>query len=262
MGGRGTDVAREAASLVLLDDDFGSIVAAIGLGRRIYDNVRKSVTFVLAAHVAIAGMALVPLLVRWPLLLMPVHVLFLELIIDPACSLVFEAQSGEPGLMRQLPRRPDDQLLAAGVVRRGLVQGGSLLAALLAIFGVVLAAGAADDVARTVAFAGLVSGNLGLILANQSWSERAWCTAFWRNRMALVVGAGSAATLAAILASPSLRTLFRFELPPPLWLGAAAAIAVGSVLWTDLLNRSGDHGGRWPGPFRAVRAAGTDRSNV
>ncbi len=262
MGGRGTDVAREAASLVLLDDDFTSIVAAVRLGRRIDDNVRKSVTFVLAAHVAIAGMALVPLLVRWPLLLMPVHVLFLELIVDPACSLVFEAQPDEPGLMRRPPRRRDDGLLAAGVVRRGLVQGASLLVALLAIFGVALEAGAGDDVARTLAFAGLVAGNLGLILANQSWSERAWRTAFWRNPMALVVGAGAATTLAAILAVPSLRALFRFELPAPVWLGTATAVAVTSVLSTDLVNPPRDRGARKLARFPGLRPAHRDRSNV
>jgi Ca2+-transporting ATPase len=239
MGGRGTDVAREAASLVLLNDDFTSIVAAVRLGRRIYDNVRKSVTFVLAAHVAIAGMALVPLLVRWPLLLLPVHVLFLELIIDPACSLVFEAQPDEPGIMRRPPRPRLGRLLTQQVLRRGLLQGASLLAVLLVIFGVAYTQGAGDEVARTLAFAGLVAGNLGLILANQSASERAWRTAFWRNRMALVVGAGAAATLVLILAVPWLRDLFRFALPAPAWLVATALVALASTLWVDLLEPEG-----------------------
>jgi Ca2+-transporting ATPase len=244
MGGRGTDVAREAAALVLLDDDFTSIVAAVRLGRRIYDNVRKSVTFVLAAHVAIAGMALVPLLVRWPLLLMPVHVLFLELIIDPTCSLVFEAQADEPGLMRRPPRSRRSPLLTTRVLRRGVLQGTSLLAVLLTIFAVAHAGGAGDAGARTLAFVSLVAGNLGLILANQSWTERAWRTPFWRNRMAIAVTAGAGSTLALILAVPWLRELFHFALPPTLWLVAAPMSALASVFWVDLLGDYGTPGER------------------
>ena len=236
MGGRGTDVAREAASLILLDDDFGSIVAAVRLGRRIYDNIRKSVTFVLAAHVAIAGMALVPLLVRWPLLLLPVHVLFLELIVDPACSLAFEAQADEPGIMRRPPRAQGSPLLTARVLCRGLLQGASLLGFLLASFAAANAAGIGEEAARALAFSGLVAGNLGIIVANQSWTERAWRTAFWRNRMALAVGAGATATLALILVVPWLRDLFRFAVPPLPWLAVCAVLAVASVLWVDLVD--------------------------
>jgi Ca2+-transporting ATPase len=236
MGGRGTDVAREAASLVLLDDDFASIIGAARLGRRIYDNVRKSVTFVLAVHVTIAGMALVPLLVAWPLLLLPVHVVFLELIIDPACSLVFEAQSEEPGLMRRPPRSRRSPLLTAVVLRRGVLQGASLLVAVLAIFGLARANGIDDDAARTLAFVGLVVGNLSTLLANQSWTERAWRTAFWRNPMAVLVAVGSLSTLALVIAVPSLRELFRFAPPPAAWLIAGMIAAIISVWWIDLLR--------------------------
>src|SRR6185369_14922157 len=92
MGERGTDVAREAASLVLLDDDFSSIVEAVRQGRRIFDNLKKGMAYILAIHVPIAGMTLIPVLMEWPLVLLPVHIAFLHLIIDPACSIVFEAE--------------------------------------------------------------------------------------------------------------------------------------------------------------------------
>jgi len=236
MGRRGTDVAREAASLVLLDDDFGSLVAAMRLGRRIYENVRKAVTFVVAAHVTIAGMALVPLVARWPLLLMPVHVVFLELIIDPACSLVFEAQEAEGDLMRRPPRARTSTILDAALIRRGVVQGASLLAVVLGLFGLVRRGGATEDVARALAFTGLVVGNLGIILANQSQSLRAWRTPFWRNRMALVVATGALATLALVMTVPVLREIFRFGLPPAWWLVGAVVAALASVVWVDLLE--------------------------
>src|SRR5262250_3807492 len=100
MGGRGTDVAREAASLVLLDDDFATIVSAVRLGRRIYDNLRKAMAYILAIHVPIAGLALIPLLFGLPLLFWPLHIALLELVIDPMCSIVFEAEGEESDVMQ------------------------------------------------------------------------------------------------------------------------------------------------------------------
>ena len=104
MGERGTDVAREAASIVLLDDNFAGLVHAVRLGRRIFDNLRKSMSYILAVHVPIAGMALLPLLLGWPVVLFPLHIAFLELVIDPACSMVFENEPPEPDLMQRPPR--------------------------------------------------------------------------------------------------------------------------------------------------------------
>ncbi|MFM7432460.1 MAG: HAD family hydrolase, partial [Gammaproteobacteria bacterium] len=105
MGGRGTDVAREAADLVLLDDSFSSIVTGIRLGRRIYDNIRKASVFILAVHIPIAGLSMIPVMTGyWPLLLLPVHIVFLEFIIDPTCALVFEGERAEPDVMRRPPR--------------------------------------------------------------------------------------------------------------------------------------------------------------
>jgi magnesium-transporting ATPase (P-type) len=112
MGGRGTDVAREASSIVLLDDDFGSIVTAIRLGRRIYDNVRKAMGFIFAVHVPIAGLALLPLAFGLPIIFSPIHIAFLEMVIDPVCSLVFEAETDEEDVMRRRPRAPDEPLFS------------------------------------------------------------------------------------------------------------------------------------------------------
>ncbi len=112
MGGRGTDVAREASSIVLLDDDFGSIVTSIRLGRRIYDNLRKAMGFIFAVHVPIAGLALLPLLFGLPIVLGPIHIAFLEMVIDPVCSLVFEAETEEDDVMRRPPRSPDQPLFS------------------------------------------------------------------------------------------------------------------------------------------------------
>ena len=113
MGGRGTDVAREAASLILLDDDFTSIVTSIRLGWRIYDNLRKAMAYILAVHVPIAGLALIPLLFGLPLVFWPLHIAFLEMVIDPVCSIVFEAEGAEADTMCRPPRDPAAPLFTA-----------------------------------------------------------------------------------------------------------------------------------------------------
>ena len=138
MGGRGTDVAREAAALVLLDDDFASLVATVRQGRRIYDNIRNAMTYLLAVHVPLAGMGLLPVLLGWPLFLFPVHVVFLEFVIDPACSLVFEAERAEKDVMQRPPRDPRAPLFTREMVARGVLLGLATFVAVAVVFGTAL----------------------------------------------------------------------------------------------------------------------------
>jgi Ca2+-transporting ATPase len=168
MGGRGTDVAREAASIVLLDDDFNSLVRTIRLGRRIYDNILKAFTYILAVHVPIAGLALLPLLVGWPLILGPIHIAFIEMVIDPVCSIVFEAESEEGGIMRRPPRDPRGALLSGSLLRWALFQGIVSLFAVAGIAELGIWRGMPETEVRALAFVALVSINIGLILVNRS----------------------------------------------------------------------------------------------
>ncbi|MEZ4524316.1 MAG: cation-translocating P-type ATPase [Desulfobacterales bacterium] len=167
MGGRGTDVAREAASLVLLDDDFSSIVKAVKMGRRIFANLRKAMRYIFSVHVPIAGMSLMPVLFHWPLALFPVHIVFLELIIDPACSIVFEAEEAEKDCMDQPPRDPGEPLFGKQAVLISLMQGLVILCAVLIIYGWALTVHG-EQSARALAFMTLVISNLALIFANRS----------------------------------------------------------------------------------------------
>ncbi len=171
MGGRGTDVAREAASIVLLDDDFGSIVTTIRLGRRIYDNLRKAMSFILAVHVPIAGLALMPLLFGMPILFGPVHIAFLEMVIDPVCSLVFEAETEEAGVMDRPPRPSAEPLFSGPTVVWSLVQGVLVLAVTGAIFALAPGYGLSVDQVRGVTFATLVLGIVALIFVDRSLSS-------------------------------------------------------------------------------------------
>jgi Ca2+-transporting ATPase len=211
MGQRGTDVAREAADLVLLDDDFASIVAATRTGRRIYDNLRNAAAYVFAIHVPIAGMSVLPVLLGWPLVLMPVHIVFLELIIDPACSLVFEAEPEEDDVMSRPPRPPDLPLFSSRLVTLAVLQGAGVLAIVFGVFAIALARGQGADDARTLAFTTLIVSNLALILTNRSWTRTIVQSLRVKNRALAWVLGGAAVLLALLLAVPGVRRLFGFS---------------------------------------------------
>jgi Ca2+-transporting ATPase len=236
MGGRGTDVAREAAALIVTDDDFTSIVGAIRLGRRIHDNLRRAMGYVLAVHVPTAGLALLPLLLGWPMILFPVHIVFLELIIDPACSMAFEAEPGDPDLMRRPPRRVDAPLFDRRMLVVSILQGASLLAATLFAFRLGLAHTGADASARAMAFTTLIAGNAGLILVNRTWRGSVLSILSARNLAAWAVIAGAVATLALALAVPFFRSLFRFGTVDLHDLALGAAVGLGSLAWFEILK--------------------------
>ena len=210
MGGRGTDVAREAASLVLLDDDFASIALAIRLGRRIYDNLRKAMAYILAIHVPIAGLALLPLVFGLPIVLWPLHIAFLEIVIDPVCSIAFEAEAEEANTMRRPPRNPYESLFGTAEIVWSLFQGAVALAVAAGVYVFALGRGLPEADARSLTFTALVATNLGLILVNRSRGT-SLATALGRRNPALwaLIGATSA-ILAAVMSSGAARELFHF----------------------------------------------------
>lgn len=242
MGGRGTDVAREASSIVLLDDDFGSIVRTIRLGRRIYDNLRKASAYIVAVHVPIAGLALLPLLLGLPLMLLPVHIAFLEMVIDPACSIVFEAEPGERDLMRRPPRPAESRLLSMALAGWSLLQGGLALGAVAAVLLAGVARGMPEDELRALMFTTLVLINVSLILVNRSFSSSLLVALRRRNTFLWLLLSGVAAVLTLALTWPPAMALFRFG---PLHLddlavsaGAGVAVLIVMELVKPLWRRS------------------------
>ncbi len=210
MGGRGTDVAREASSIVLLDDDFGSIVKSVRLGRRIYDNLRKAMGFIFAVHVPIAGLALLPLLFGLPIMLGPVHIAFLEMVIDPVCSLVFEAETEEEDVMRRPPRAPDESLFSGHLIGWSFLQGALALVLVAAIFIMALERGMPETEVRALVFFSLVLTILSLIFVNRSFSA-SLVTALRRPNAALAwVLIVVVLLLALTLLWPVARDLLRF----------------------------------------------------
>jgi Ca2+-transporting ATPase len=210
MGGRGTDVAREASSIVLLDDDFGSIVHAIRLGRRIYDNLRKAMGFIFAVHVPIAGLALLPLALGLPIIFAPVHIAFLEMVIDPVCALVFEAEVEERNVMRRPPRDPSDPLFSKPMVLWSVIQGGLALALNAAVFVTADARGMPADEVRALVFFSLVITIVALIFVNRSFGSSPRDALARPNGALLWVLATVGCVLTLSLAWPAASDLFRF----------------------------------------------------
>lgn len=237
MGGRGTDVAREAADLVLLDDDFSSIVQAVRLGRRIFDNIKKAISYIFAIHVPVAGLSLIPVFFSdWKLILLPVHIVFLELVIDPSCTLIFEAENAESDIMTRPPRNPRERLFSFKSLSISILLGLSVLAIVMGVFLVTRAMGHQENNARGLTFATLVVANLALILANRSWSRTILSMMKEPNKALWWILIGTVILLGLVLYVPSLRDLFHFA--PLHGKDLVISLIVGgvSIMWFEGLK--------------------------
>ena len=238
MGKRGTDVAREAASLVLLEDDFGAIVAAIRLGRRIFANLRQAMVYTLAVHIPIIGLSVLPVMFGMPLILAPIHIAFLELIIDPACSIVFEAEPGNPGLMEQPPRSVSEHLISPQQLILSLAQGGLVTLAAATFYFWSLSNGVATDGARALAFIVLVVANAALIFPSRS-PESGWRPMFTGLTPVVpwVLG-GTLSGLLLIICIPVLAAAFAFQVPTLSHGMVALGIGVGMLFLFEITKKA------------------------
>ena len=236
MGLRGTDVAREASNLVITDDDFTSIVAGIRRGRTIYAALRKAFAYIVAVHVPLLGMAIIPVLFfDWPLVLLPAMVAFVEMVVDPACTIVFQAEPAEPNIMKRKPRPVNQSMLDKQTFGIAIAQGLVVLAIAAAIYFWLLSVGRPEDEVRTISFAFLVLGNLMLILTNRSWTlsivqtlrQRRNPTVKWIVSAALLV-------LVALIEIPALRGLFNLGAIQIVDWALVVVCAVGSVAWFEI----------------------------
>ncbi len=236
MGERGTDVARESADLVLLKDDFSSIVEAVRMGRRIFDNLKKAMAYIISVHIPIAGISLIPVLAGWPLILYPVHIVFLELIIDPACSVVFESEEEEKNIMQRPPRKKNTSLFSKRLFILSFLQGVFSLAVVALVFQVSLRLGETVGAARTLAFVTLIVSNLCLILTNRSWSRSIIASLMVANKALLWVMSGAVLFLWLVVYVPFFRKSFHFEVFHGVDLFIALAAGILSVMWFELVK--------------------------
>lgn len=219
MGGRGTDVAREASALVLLNDDFAAIVQSARLGRRIYDNIRKAMAFIFAVHVPIAGLALLPLFFGLPILLGPIHIALLEMVIDPVCTFVFEAERSEDDIMKRPPRDPAERMFSPSMLVWSIMQGGIAFAMLAVVFLAKTWAGVPEIEVRALIFFSLVAQIVALILVNRSFGPSLRDAFLRKNRALRYVLVMVAGVTGLVLFLPQAQELLRF----------------GLITWSDML---------------------------
>jgi len=232
MGNKGTDVAREASSLVLLDDNFSSIVAAIRLGRRIFDNLQKAMSYIMAIHVPIIGLTLLPAFFpSLPILLLPLHIIFMELIIDPVCSVAFEWEQEEKGIMDRPPRNPDERFFGISKISYSLLQGLLLFTMTSFIYFLSLHEGHSDNEVRAIAFTSLILGNMFLILTDLSRTRGVLSVLKERNIPLKLIFTAAFVILISILTIPYFQNVFSFENPGyinflPALVGSASLLAI------------------------------------
>lgn len=209
MGLHGTDVAREAASIVLLDDNFASIVHGVRLGRRIYTNLQKAMSYIFSVHVPIALLSLLPVLFGWPLALVPIHIVFLEFVIDPSCTIIFENEKEGPGIMERPPRKLSDTVFSKRMLLGSLFRGVFVAIVVVATFKLLLDAGWDQDKARGLTFLVLIVSNIFLILGISG--KQALADILHRENTAMItILLMTSLSLAVIFNVPLFRELFRF----------------------------------------------------
>ena len=235
MGARGTDVAREAAAVVLLEDDFASLVEGVRTGRRIVENLHKALAYLLAVHLPIVGLTLLPIAMRWPLVLLPIHIAVLHLVIDPACSIVFEAQPEEADVMRRPPRDPHAALFSRRVLAVSVLQGLSACAPVLALYALAIRSGRPEAEARALAFTSFLAVNVSLIFTNRSWT-RVIARSPLRDAALWVVTGGAAAFAACALYVPPLAEVFRFAPLGAVDLALCLAAGAIGITWFEVLK--------------------------
>lgn len=234
MGGRGTDVARESASLILLNDDFISIVSSIRIGRRIYENLKKASAYTFSVHIPIIGITLLALFFDQPMILMPVHIAFMELIIDPTGSIIFEMEKEDNDIMKRKPRRLNERLFNPRILTISALQG------LISFFAVALAWIWAqnnqmdEQQVRAFTFSTLVIANLSLIFTNRSWKHSFIKILTIPNISSYIITGITLLFIALIIYIPTLSDIFRFKSFPPENLLISFALGVGSILWFEI----------------------------
>ena len=238
MGEKGTDVAREASSLVLLDDNFASIVGAVKMGRKIFDNLQKALGYIFAIHVPIAGLSLIPVLFSdFPLILWPVHIVFLELIIDPACSMIFEAEKEESNVMSRPPKKIDEPFFGVKKIFFSCMQGVGILVICLLIYFIGLKIGYTERSVRTLTFVTLIVSNIAVIISNRSWTSGFIKILFTRNKAVMWIVGGAIVFLILILQVPFLLNLFLFEKIGFLELLICTVAGFSSITWFEIYKK-------------------------
>lgn len=237
MGERGTDVSREAAAIVLLDDDFSSLVNGIRIGRKIFDNIMKAMSYIISVHIPIAGLSLIPLIFKWPIIFFPVHIVFLELVVDPVCSVLFENEPAEKNIMERQPRDPKKSIFNREMLGKSIMQGVMMMIIFVAVFRATLLLGFTAEIARTITFTTLVFSNIALIFSSRSKYEGLVTTIDRKNKALWFIITGTLLFLTVTIYIPGLREIFRFAALNFYQIMVALICSILTIVWSEISKR-------------------------
>lgn len=235
MGLKGTEIARQAADLILTDDNIESMVTAIKEGRKIFSNLKKAIRYIISIHIPIVSVASVPLLFGWslPNIFTPVHLIFLELIMGPTCSVFFEREPVEDTIMKQGPRDRKTALFTGPEMGISIVQGIVIATGVLILYHYHMVAGASLEETRNIVFSTLILSNVFLTFSNRSFTETIYHTSRYKNNLVIPLLAISAVFLVSLHFIPVIRNLFQLAPITTTAFWICVAVAFVSVFWFE-----------------------------
>jgi len=238
MGQRGSEVSKAAASLIITDDDLGHMIDAVALGRKIYDNLKKAIQYIVSIHIPIILIVTLPLLLAWKYdnVFSPVHVIFLELLMGPTCSIIYENEPMEPGTMSRPPRESQSTFLSAKQLRTSIAQGVIITIGCLGIGYYSLQQGQSEVWVRTVIFITLLFSNIFLTLVNRSFRYSVLTTLRYSNYLVPLIMGITLLFIAVVLYTPLARQLFALTVLPFSYLFTCVIIALGCTMWMELFK--------------------------
>jgi len=238
MGKKGTETAKQAASLILTHDDLAAMAGAVAMGRKIYDNLKKAIQYIISIHIPIILTVLVPLAAGWvyPAIFTPVHVIFLELIMGPTCSIIYENEPMEPGTMQRKPRPFINTFFQFSELTISIVQGLVITAGVLFAYQYAVRHGYGEEATRTAVFLTLISANIALTLVNRSFYHSIFTTARYRNGLVPIIIGVTVALTAMLLVVPYFQRIFQFEFIEGHLLGLSIVTGLASVLWFEVVK--------------------------
>ena len=245
MGKKGTEIAKDAANLILVDDDISKMVDAVAMGRKIYINLKKGIQYIISIHIPIILIVFIPLALGWvyPNIFSPVHIIFLEIIMGPTCSIIYENEPMERNLMVLKPRPFTTTFFNLKEITISIVQGLAITLGLLFIYQYGIRENYSETVVRTTIFLTLIASNIFLTLANRSFYYSIFTTIHYKNNLVVLIIGLTLFITALLLWVPVFSSFFLFGKITPSQIGWSILVGFVSVMWIEIykyFKRKGD----------------------
>nr|WP_315142712.1 cation-translocating P-type ATPase [uncultured Flavobacterium sp.] len=236
MGKKGTEIAKQAANLILIDDDFAKMTDAIAMGRKIYINLKKAIQYIISIHIPIILIVFIPLALGWiyPNIFSPVHIIFLEIIMGPTCSIIYENEPMEDNLMLQKPRPLTNTFFNLKEITISIIQGLAITLGLLFVYQYCIRENCTENATRTIVFLTLIASNIFLTLANRSFYYSIFTTIKYKNNLVLLIIGVTVFITTLLLFIPQFSQFFMFNIVSIQHIGLSILVGGISVFWIEI----------------------------